>query len=114
MIGLAQIKQLIRKLSLAQLRKLDEWLDELIRKVEENAHAEQQSSGDQVVEERTLKNVTYRLEGVRCGKDNCRCSIGKPHGPYWYSYARVNGKVRSRYVGKKLPREVEKELRTNS
>jgi len=40
--------------------------------------------------------VTYRLEEVRCGKQNCaRC----PHGPYWYAYWRENGKVRSKYLG---------------
>src|SRR5688500_7412307 len=40
--------------------------------------------------------VTYRLETVKCGKDNCsRC----PHGPYWYAYWREDGRVRSRYLG---------------
>lgn len=44
--------------------------------------------------------VTYRLEGVRCGKAGCaKC----PHGPYWYAYWREEGKVRSRYIGRKLP-----------
>ena len=40
--------------------------------------------------------LTYRLEEVRCGKDNCtRC----PHGPYWYAYWREDGRVRSKYLG---------------
>ncbi|MGH9001184.1 MAG: hypothetical protein ACRDY7_17535 [Acidimicrobiia bacterium] len=40
--------------------------------------------------------VSYRLEEVRCGKQNCtRC----PHGPYWYAYWREDGKIRSRYLG---------------
>ncbi|MGH2721642.1 MAG: hypothetical protein ACRDJO_08570, partial [Actinomycetota bacterium] len=44
--------------------------------------------------------VTYRLERVRCGKENCsRC----PHGPYWYAYWREDGRVRSRYIGRRLP-----------
>jgi hypothetical protein len=44
---------------------------------------------------------TYRLEYVRCGKDNCtRCAGGPAHGPYWYVYYRRNGKVVSKYVGK--------------
>lgn len=44
--------------------------------------------------------VTYRLEGVRCGKAGCtRC----PHGPYWYAYWRERGRLRSRYIGKTLP-----------
>lgn len=44
--------------------------------------------------------VTYREELVRCGRDNCsRC----PHGPYWYAYWREGGRLRSRYIGKRLP-----------
>jgi hypothetical protein len=111
MVGLAQAKKLIRKLSLAQLRRLEEWLHELIRKVEANARANLRLSGGQIVEERTLKNVTYRLEGVRCGKENCKCSTGKSHGPYWYSYTRVGDKVKSQYIGKTLPRELERAKR---
>lgn len=44
--------------------------------------------------------VTYRQEMVRCGRDSCsRC----PHGPYWYAYWREGGRLRSRYIGKRLP-----------
>lgn len=47
--------------------------------------------------------VTYRQEMVRCGRANCgRC----PHGPYWYAYWREGGRLRSRYLGKELPRGV--------
>lgn len=43
--------------------------------------------------------VSYRLEPVNCGKPGCtRC----PHGPYWYAYWREGGKVKSRYIGRKL------------
>lgn len=38
----------------------------------------------------------HRQEYIRCGKG---CS-GCPHGPYWYTYFRTNGKLRKRYVGK--------------
>jgi hypothetical protein len=48
--------------------------------------------------------VTYRLEDVRCGKEGCtRC----PHGPYWYAYWREKGRLRSRYIGKHLPKGAE-------
>jgi hypothetical protein len=50
--------------------------------------------------------ITYRQEHVRCGRKNCtRC----PHGPYWYAYWREDGRVRSRYIGKELPRGVSAE-----
>lgn len=43
--------------------------------------------------------VSYRLEPVNCGKPGCsKC----PHGPYWYAYWREGGKVRSKYIGRKL------------
>jgi hypothetical protein len=49
--------------------------------------------------------VTYRSEFRECGK---RCS-GCPHGPYWYAYWREGGKLKSRYIGKELPREEKKD-----
>src|SRR5438874_6044456 len=107
-MGLSQIKHAIRLLPLRQLRRLDEWLHELILRTEEADRIKQRSPRKRTVAERTLDNKTYRLEGIRCGKENCKCTRGKLHGPYWYSYARVKDKVTSRYVGKRLPDEVEK------
>lgn len=43
--------------------------------------------------------VSYRLEPVNCGKPGCsKC----PHGPYWYAYWREDGRVKSKYIGRKL------------
>ena len=53
-------------------------------------------------------SVTYRLEAVRCGKQGCRSC---PHGPYWYAYFREGGRLRSRYIGRKLPEEATDTLR---
>lgn len=55
-------------------------------------------------EEEKRGKVTYRLEHVRCGKQGCTTC---PHGPYWYAYWRDGGRLRSRYIGKSLPEEVE-------
>ena len=48
----------------------------------------------------------YRLELVDCGKGwsgRCqKCADGPGHGPYWYRYRWEDGKMRKRYVGKKL------------
>lgn len=44
--------------------------------------------------------VTFRQEAVRCGRKGCTTC---PHGPYWYAYWREDGRLRSRYIGKRLP-----------
>lgn len=102
-MSLTLIKNAARGLTLLQLRKLEGWLQGQIRQAEEKAQAEKKLPTRQVVEERTVENKTYRLEWVRCGKEKCKCSRGELHGPYWYSYTRVRGKVKSQYVGKLLP-----------
>jgi hypothetical protein len=111
LMSVTQIKQVMRRLSPGQLKKLDEWLQELIGKVEDSRQDGQSRPRKQILEERTVENKTYRLEQIRCGKEKCKCARGKLHGPYWYSYMRVEGKVKSEYVGKKLPREAVKSLR---
>lgn len=101
-------------LSLDQLRKLDDWLRELIRRTEEAERAEKPSSRKQTVTERTLDNKTYRSESIRCGKEKCKCTHGKLHGPYWYSYTRVKDKLTSQYIGKKLPNRIERKLKNQT
>ncbi len=113
-MNLTQIKLAVRRLSLSQLRKLDAWLHELIRGAEEADRAVKSSPRKQTVDERSLENKTYRLESIRCGKEKCKCARGKLHGPYWYSYTRVKDKVTSQYVGKSLPRAIQKELQSRS
>jgi hypothetical protein len=56
--------------------------------------------GEEPVEGERRGKVTYRQELVRCGRRGCtRC----PHGPYWYAYWREGGRLRTRYIGKRLP-----------
>jgi len=108
---LTAIKQVLRNLPLAQLRKLDEWLHELISRAEEAERPDKSPSRKQTVTAQTLENKTYRLESIRCGKENCKCAWGDLHGPYWYSYTRVKGKVMSQYIGKALPKNIEKKFK---
>lgn len=111
-MNLMQIKHAVRMLSLGQLRKLDEWLHELIRKAEESDRVGNPPSRKQTAAEQTLENKTYRLESIRCGKEKCKCIRGKLHGPYWYSYTRVKDKVISQYIGKHLPKDVKRKLKS--
>lgn len=49
---------------------------------------------------------TYRAEYVKCGKKGCKSC---PHGPYWYGYTRVSGKLKKKYYGKLDPRDASRE-----
>jgi len=47
---------------------------------------------------------TYKLRYTKCGKRGCNvCSDGPAHGPYWYGYEHVGGRVRTKYFGKLPP-----------
>jgi hypothetical protein len=48
----------------------------------------------------------YRAEYVKCGKKGCKSC---PHGPYWYGYERLKGKLHKRYYGKLDPRDKARE-----
>lgn len=51
--------------------------------------------------------VSLQRQYVRCGKERCKkCSSGSGHGPYWYAYWRAGPKVKKRYLGKELPRQL--------
>ncbi|HYA99515.1 MAG TPA: tetratricopeptide repeat protein [Ktedonobacteraceae bacterium] len=48
--------------------------------------------------------VAYRQQVSFCGKPRCRkCQQGIGHGPYWFSYQVVDGRIVRKYVGKNLP-----------
>ena len=65
------------------------------------------SIGDEAAQPLEESSVTYRLESVRCGKEGCKTC---PHGPYWYAYYREEGKLKSRYIGRELPADVQATL----
>jgi hypothetical protein len=53
---------------------------------------------------KTEKTLPKMLRGSvhrqfkKCGKPNCKCASGKLHGAYYYHFARVNGKLKKRYL----------------
>lgn len=95
--------QSISEASEAELVELAEAIEaELTRR----ALGDQDQGDDaEVIEVRPASAGCYRLEKVRCGKPNCRCAQGKLHGPYWYLYQRRNGKLTSKYIGKRLAQD---------
>jgi hypothetical protein len=46
---------------------------------------------------KTLPGVVCR-QWVRCGRQNCCCTHGKLHGPFFYRFWREGGKLRKQYV----------------
>lgn len=46
---------------------------------------------------KTLAGVVCQ-QFVRCGRANCRCRLGQPHGPYFYRFWRDRGRLRKAYV----------------
>ena len=100
-MGLSKIKSEANRLKLEQLKALDVWIHELIRKAETARRRD--TARREAVEGQNIDTRTYRLENIRCGKEGCRCAVGDLHGPYWYAYWSENGRTRKQYVGKKLP-----------
>lgn len=101
-MNLHEIKKSVGQLRLSELVKLDVWLRKLIDNTaaQKNERARAKPAASRA---RRATGKTYRLEGVRCGNENCKCAAGKLHGPYWYAYWSEGGKTKSQYVGKKLP-----------
>jgi hypothetical protein len=100
-MNLRKIKRLLRALTPEQLLNLDTWLHELISA--ETAVPARAMGRRETVKEHKASRRTYRLEGIRCGKERCKCASGNPHGPYWYAYWTESGRTKSQYIGKRLP-----------
>ncbi len=98
-----------RQKDIEKLEEMKKYIEKRIQKLEEREKENEQApryvmkAGHEVLEIKPVGKITYQLEKVRCGKPNCeKC----PHGPYWYGYKRVSGKLVSFYVGKELPKIV--------
>jgi hypothetical protein len=102
--------QMLSKLAsiLARLPRLSgEELDQLAQAI-----AAEQKSRLEWRDDAPVWRVTLRLEEVTCGKKDCHCmNGGAKHGPYYYAYTHKDGKVKSRYIGKRLPEDIEARLR---
>ncbi|MBD3886823.1 hypothetical protein IFO70_34870 [Phormidium tenue FACHB-886] len=105
---LDKLRATLHQLNLEQAQQLYAELGAIIQALEQQAMTLEASgsTGREVVETRRMDDRLYQLERVRCGKVGCKCAgeNGELHGPYWYAYWRVDGKLKSRYVGKQLRR----------
>ena len=100
---LAPFAQAVWWLPAPAIDKLARALDRLEQK---RVRAEQEKRADlAVAADKKRRDVaaagawTLRSEHVKCGRPGC----DEPHGPYWYGYRTVSGKVRKKYFGKKEP-----------
>jgi len=61
------------------------------------------------VKDESTPRVSYNQQYRRCGRLGCpSCSEGKlGHGPYWYAHWREGGHVRTRYLGKQPPEDLQ-------
>ncbi|MBW4542514.1 MAG: hypothetical protein KME43_25790 [Myxacorys chilensis ATA2-1-KO14] len=103
-----KLRTALGQLTLAQAKQLHAELGEIVRSLEQQS-VELESTkakGREIIETQHIDEQLYQLELVRCGKVGCKCAgdNGDLHGPYWYAYWRENGKLKSRYVGKRLQR----------
>ena len=85
-----------------ELRRVGHWLLAQADAMDELNEPPITKAGREVIEVRRTRQGSYQLEGVRCGKDRCKCTRGELHGPYWYVYYKVGGKTRARYIGREL------------
>jgi hypothetical protein len=49
---------------------------------------------------------TVHEQFVRCGKANCKCFSGELHGPYFYHFVRVDGRLTKRYLKASVVEEI--------
>lgn len=86
------------------LRRLAAWLIEQAAIMDATQDAPViERPGREVIERRRYQGMLVQREKVRCGKATCKCARGAAHGPYWYGYWSEGGKMRSKYIGKRLP-----------
>lgn len=92
------IRRIVSRLDYSQLTELRQIIDDLLTEIDQPPDPPERTNRE-VVERKAIGSITYQFERVYCGKENCHCC---PHGPYWYAYYRVSGRVISKYIGKKF------------
>ena len=59
--------------------------------------------GMRALQEYLLRSRNVHIKYVTCGRENCRCKIGKRHGPYYYIRKKTERGYKDIYV--KPPKE---------
>ena len=113
-LSLSQIRAAFHSLTLEQAKELQRELESVIQELEQQTGLlmPPPKKGREVLQVQRIDGSgetskaarLYQLELIRCGKLGCKCAgeNGELHGPYWYAYWREDGKLKSRYIGKRL------------
>jgi hypothetical protein len=73
------------------------------------SHGRQRPQLDESESDTTLPKMargSIHAQWVRCGKPGCHCVRGEPHGPYYYLFERLGGRLRKTYVSRERLPEV--------
>jgi len=54
--------------------------------------------GMRALQEYLLRSRNVHIKYVTCGRENCRCKIGKRHGPYYYIRKKTERGYKDIYV----------------
>jgi rubrerythrin len=105
-----EVLEVLSHLTLPQKQELTQWLKEEIQQEKlAQRQARRSLQPRLVVEQQHRDSVTFQLELVDCRNQRCqKCGNGPSHGPYWYAYT-WNQKLKkmvSRYIGKRLPTQI--------
>lgn len=103
LLTLTAAKRTISRWDLEQQRRLLRWLRQVVEEADAEIEANwNPTEGKNAISQERRGKSVFVLQGVKCGKEGCKCNDGDLHGPYWYEYFREDGKVVSRYHGKKI------------
>jgi hypothetical protein len=84
----------------ADLRALQNWIDELLEYRQDVAAEEiNTSEGESIEAVEESSSGTVVIKKVSCGKDNCKCHSGQLHGPYKYIVRRRGDNLEWKYKG---------------
>ena len=73
----------VPKQSDADLRALQDWIDDLLEYRQDVAAQDiEASEGESIEAVEESSGGTVVIKKVSCGKDNCKCQSGELHGPY--------------------------------
>jgi hypothetical protein len=97
----ASIQQDITRLSLDDAKGLHTWLTAHLDELQRQEDEWEPPVDENTVEMERQGKSCFLLQLVKCGKAGCKCAGGKLHGPYWYEYRRLDGKLKKKYHGKK-------------